>query len=123
VKEIEYPCQYRTKLEVQTLDYTKDALIAAPIEITWDAVLAELGPEGQMPTSTAERQAIPIRSSSLAGRAVVPRLWRTTTGHLWGHVQVIKPPKLLEIFGPCFISTRRRNTSSVAARPRATARG
>jgi uncharacterized protein YndB with AHSA1/START domain len=25
-------------------------------------------------------------------------------GHLWGHVQVIKPPKLLEICGPLFMS-------------------
>lgn len=27
------------------------------------------------------------------------------TGHLWGHVQVIKPPKLLEIYGPLMISS------------------
>jgi hypothetical protein len=26
------------------------------------------------------------------------------SGHLWGHVQVIKPPKLLEICGPLFMS-------------------
>src|SRR5208282_6397894 len=26
------------------------------------------------------------------------------TGHLWGHVQVIKPPKLLEITGPMMMS-------------------
>jgi uncharacterized protein YndB with AHSA1/START domain len=26
------------------------------------------------------------------------------TGHLWGHVQVIKPPTLLEIVGPMFMS-------------------
>ncbi len=26
------------------------------------------------------------------------------TGHLWGHVQVIKPPTLLEITGPMFMS-------------------
>jgi hypothetical protein len=26
------------------------------------------------------------------------------TGHLWGHVQVIKPPTLLEISGPLFMS-------------------
>jgi len=25
-------------------------------------------------------------------------------GHFWGHVQVIKPPKLLEICGPLFMS-------------------
>ena len=26
------------------------------------------------------------------------------TGHLWGFVQVIKPPSLLEIYGPMFMS-------------------
>lgn len=26
-------------------------------------------------------------------------------GHLWGHVQVIKPPMLLEVFGPLMISS------------------
>ncbi len=35
------------------------------------------------------------------------RLWRDlgdAGGHLWGHVQVIKPPRLLEITGPLFVS-------------------
>jgi hypothetical protein len=27
------------------------------------------------------------------------------TGHLWAHVQVIKPPTLLEVFGPLMISS------------------
>jgi hypothetical protein len=26
------------------------------------------------------------------------------TGHFWGHVQVIKPPTVLEIIGPMFMS-------------------
>jgi uncharacterized protein YndB with AHSA1/START domain len=26
------------------------------------------------------------------------------TGHLWGHVQVVKPPRLLELSGPLFMS-------------------
>jgi uncharacterized protein YndB with AHSA1/START domain len=26
------------------------------------------------------------------------------TGHLWGHVQVIKPPKVLELIGPTMMS-------------------
>lgn len=35
------------------------------------------------------------------------RLYRdlgNNTGHLWGHVQVIKPPTLLELCGPLFMS-------------------
>ena len=27
------------------------------------------------------------------------------TGHLWGHIQVIKPPTVLEVFGPLMISS------------------
>ena len=38
-----------------------------------------------------------------ARRPLVPRP-RNNTGHLWGHVQVIKPPKLLELVGPMFMS-------------------
>ena len=92
------------KLEVQTLDYTKDALIAAPIEITWDAMLAELGPEGEMPEGPhGPAKPYPFVFEPWPGG----RWYRDLgdkTGHLWGHVQVIKPPKLLEIFGPCYMS-------------------
>ena len=92
------------KLEIQTLDYAKDVFIAAPIEITWDAMLAELGPEGQMPSedfSTAKPYPF-VFEPWPGGRWF--RDLGNKTGHLWGHVQVIKPPKLLEIFGPCYMS-------------------
>ena len=32
------------------------------------------------------------------------RDFEKNTGHFWGHVQVIKPPTLLEISGPLFMS-------------------
>ena len=93
-----------TKLEVQTLDYTKDVLIAAPIEITWDAVLAELGPEGEMPSEDGKTaKPYPFAFEPWPGGRWFRDLG-DNTGHLWGHVQVIKPPKLLEIFGPCYMS-------------------
>ena len=92
------------KLEIQTLNYTKDALIAAPIEITWDAVLAELGPEGQMPDEHGENaKPYPFVFEPWPGGRWFRDLGNKT-GHLWCHVQVIKPPKLLEVVGPCFIS-------------------
>ena len=86
-------------LEVQTFDFTKDTEIDAPIEITFDALLAELGPEGQMPDGTA----FPFKLEPWPGG----RWYRDlggNAGHLWGHVQVIKPPRLLEISGPMFLS-------------------
>jgi hypothetical protein len=87
------------QLEVQTFDYAKEIAIAAPIEITWDAVLAEIGPEGQMP----DGKPYPFKFEPWPGGRWFRDLGNNT-GHLWGHVQVIKPPKLLEIIGPCFIS-------------------
>ena len=87
------------ELAVQTFDFDKSVVIEAPIEITFDAVLAELGPEGQMPDGTP----FPFKLEPWPGG----RWYRDlggNTGHFWGHVQVIKPPKLLEISGPMFIS-------------------
>ncbi|MGB7158850.1 MAG: SRPBCC domain-containing protein [Tepidisphaeraceae bacterium] len=86
-------------LEVQTFDFARDVLIAAPIEITFEAVLAELGPEGSMP----DGKPFPFVFEPWPGGRWYRDLG-SNTGHLWGHVQVIKPPRLLEIFGPCFLS-------------------
>ena len=91
-------------LEIQTLDFSKEVVIAAPIAITWEAVLAELGPEGRMPDEkTPEGRPFPFVFEPWPGGRWFRDLG-DNTGHLWGHVQVIKPPKLLEIFGPCYIS-------------------
>ena len=95
--------QANEKLEVQTLDFTTEAVIAAPIDITWDAVLAELGPEGSMPDEKGNVKPYPFVFEPWPGGHWYRDLGNKT-GHFWGHVQVIKPPKLLEIFGPCYIS-------------------
>ena len=44
----------------------------------------------------------PCRSSSKRGRGGADL--GNNAGHLWGHVQVIKPPTLLEIWGPMMMS-------------------
>ena len=90
-------------LEVQTFDFSRSVVIDAPLDITFEAILAELGPEGSMPTETGDVKPYPFVFEPWPGG----RWYRDlgdNTGHLWGHVQVIKPPKLLEIFGPCFLS-------------------
>ncbi len=89
----------KQELEFQTFDFAKEDLIAAPIEITFDAVLAELGPEGQMP----DGKAFPMKIEPWPGGRWYRDLGNSA-GHLWGHVQVIKPPALLEIYGPMFMS-------------------
>jgi uncharacterized protein YndB with AHSA1/START domain len=72
----------------------KEVQIAAPIDIVFDTIVHDhYGPMGDM---KLKLEAWP------GGRWY--RDLGNNTGHLWGHVQVIKPPKLLEISGPMFMS-------------------
>ena len=80
---------------VGTFTIRKEIDVAAPIEVTFDAVLAELGPEGTMPDGTPFPKVIELWPGGRWYRDL-----GNNTGHLWGHVQVIKPPALLEICGP-----------------------
>src|SRR5260370_34053978 len=84
---------------VQTLEFRKDEMIEAPIEIVFEAVLDELGPEGQMP----DGKPFPMKIEPWPGGRWYRDLGNNA-GHFWGHVQVIKPPTLLEICGPLMIS-------------------
>jgi hypothetical protein len=84
---------------IQTLNIRKEVLIQAPIDIAWESLLEEMGPEGEMPDGTRFPRVLEAWPGG--------RWYRDTgkdTGHLWGHVQVIKPPALLEICGPVFMS-------------------
>jgi uncharacterized protein YndB with AHSA1/START domain len=78
---------------IQTLDVNKDTLIAAPIEVVFETLLQPLGPLADMK----------LKLEPWPGGRWFRDLGNHT-GHLWGHVQVIKPPKLLEIVGPMMMS-------------------
>jgi uncharacterized protein YndB with AHSA1/START domain len=80
---------------VETLEIVKQIEIAAPIEITFESLLLELGPEGQMP----DRKPFPMKLEAWPGGRWYRDLGNNS-GHFWGHVQVIKPPTLLELTGP-----------------------
>src|SRR5271157_4911842 len=73
--------------------------IAAPIEIAFEAMLDEIGPGAQMMDGTA----MPFKLEAWPGGRWYRDLGNKA-GHLWGHVQVIKPPTLLEICGPLMMS-------------------
>ena len=84
---------------VHTFEFRKEIEIAAPVEVAFEAVLDELGPESQMP----DGKPFPFKLEAWPGG----RWFRDldgNAGHLWGHVQVIKPPALLEICGPMMMS-------------------
>jgi len=80
---------------VETFEIRKEIEIAAPLELAFEAVLDELGPEGQMP----DGKPFPMKIEPWPGGRWYRDLGNNS-GHLWGHVQVIKPPTLLELCGP-----------------------
>jgi uncharacterized protein YndB with AHSA1/START domain len=84
---------------VETFEITKEIEVAAPIDITFEAVLDQLGPESEMPGGAP----YPMKFEAWPGGRWYRDLGKNS-GHLWGHVQVIKPPTLLEICGPLMMS-------------------
>ena len=82
-----------TEAEVRTLHVNKEIQIAAPIDVVFETLLS---PTGIQVDLNLKLEAWP------GGRWF--RDLGNNTGHLWGHVQVIKPPKLLEITGPMMMS-------------------
>lgn len=84
---------------MHTLNICKEVAIAAPVEIAFEAILEELGPAGVM----LDGKSLAMKIEPWPGGRWYRDLGHNT-GHLWGHVQVIKPPTLLEITGPLFMS-------------------
>jgi uncharacterized protein YndB with AHSA1/START domain len=85
-------------LESLTVTITREIQVRAPLGVTFDALLEQLGhgnetPEGPMPMKI---EAWP------GGRWF--RDLGDGNGHFWGHVQAIKRPTLVEITGPLFMS-------------------
>ncbi|MFL5243486.1 MAG: SRPBCC family protein [Gemmataceae bacterium] len=73
--------------------------INAPISVTFEALLEQIGPASEM----MDGKPMPMKIEPWPGGRWFRDLGNNT-GHLWGHVQVIKPPKLLEIWGPMAMS-------------------
>jgi len=82
-----------TERAIETLFIQKETLIAAPIDIVFQTILEPQGPMKEMKLKL---------EPFVGGRWY--RDLGNNTGHLWGHVQVIKPPQLLELVGPMFMS-------------------
>jgi hypothetical protein len=83
--------------EIKTLNVVKEVFIAAPAAVVFETVLE---PHGPMKDMSMKLEPWP------GGRWF--RDLGNNTGHLWGHVQVIKPPKVLELVGPTMMSYQYR---------------
>jgi hypothetical protein len=86
-------------IESLTLTVTKEIHVRATLEDTFEALLEQIGPGNETP----EGQAMPLKIEAWPGG----RWYRDLgdgNGHLWGHVQAIKRPTLIEFTGPLFMS-------------------
>jgi uncharacterized protein YndB with AHSA1/START domain len=91
--------QTATSIEDLTLNINQEVHVNAPLEVTFDALLEQMGPRNQIDDGTL----MPMKIEPWPGG----RWYRDlgdNNGHLWGHVQAIKRPTLLEICGPLFAS-------------------
>jgi len=85
---------------VEILEVTRDIEIAATIDIVWETVLENMGPLNESPNRELHNL---ILEAWPGGRWY--RDFGNDTGHWWGAVQSIKPPELLELHGPMFMSS------------------
>ncbi len=81
------------------LRINKEVVIDAPAALVFDSILEETGPAFM----NERGQSMNMRLEAWPGGRWFRDLGNNT-GHLWGHVQVIKPPTLLEICGPMMMS-------------------
>jgi len=85
-------------IESLSLIITQEIHVQASLKNTFEALLEQMGPDNQ-----SEQGKMPMKIEPWPGG----RWYRDLgddNGHLWGHVQAIKRPTLLEITGPLFMS-------------------
>lgn len=82
-----------------TLDVEQHIDIQAAIGDVFEGLIRRLSDRSTMPDGTA----MPLVLERWPGGRWFRDLGNGV-GHLWGFVQVIKPPTLLEIYGPTFMS-------------------
>ena len=86
--------------ENQTLTVTEEISVRASLEQTFDSLLVQMGRQNQAPDGSP----LPMILETHPGGRWFRDLGGDN-GHLWGFVQSIKRPALLEIWGPLFMST------------------
>jgi hypothetical protein len=86
--------------DTPTVVVTEEIFVAASIETTFNSLLVQLGPQNETPDGKPLSMILEARPGG--------RWYRDLggdNGHLWGLVQSIKRPSLLEVWGPLFMST------------------
>jgi len=86
--------------EIQTFTITEEIVVQASLEQTFQSLVAQMGRLNETPEGTP----LPMMLEARPGGRWYRELGGEN-GHLWGFVQSIKRPVLLEIWGPLFMST------------------
>jgi hypothetical protein len=96
-----------TALDVESLSLLieQEIRVNAPVDVTFAALLEQLGPSNERPDGAA----MPLKLEPWPGGRWFRDLGGNS-GHLWAHVQSIKQPTLLELTGPLFMSYPVANT-------------
>lgn len=86
--------------QVEVLEVTRKIEIAATIDVVWETLLENMGPLNESPDKELHDLVLEARPG---GRWY--RDFGGNTGYWWGTVQSIRPPELLEMHGPMFMSS------------------
>lgn len=86
-------------IEDLTLNITQEIHVKAPLDVTFDALLEQIGPGGDRP----DGDPMPMKIEPWPGGRWFRDLGNDD-GHFWATVQAIKRPDLLELTGPMFMS-------------------
>jgi uncharacterized protein YndB with AHSA1/START domain len=87
------------RVEQLSLTIAEETNVRAALDVTFAALLRQMGPENETPEGTPLPMVLEARPGGRWFRDL-----GNNDGHLWGHVQALKLPTLLEIAGPLFMS-------------------
>ena len=91
--------QAGTDETVRTFSIRREDRIEASIEIVFETILEQMSHLNVKPDGVP----MPMKLEAWPGGRWYRDLGKDN-GHLWGHVQAIRAPELLEIYGPLFMS-------------------
>jgi hypothetical protein len=84
---------------VRSFSIKREDRIEASLDIVFETILEQMGSLNVKP----DGKPMPMKLEAWPGGRWYRDLGNDS-GHLWGHVQAIKRPELLEIYGPLFMS-------------------
>ena len=86
--------------ETQTFTINEEIAVRASVEQTFASLVAQMGRLNETPEGTPLPMVLELHPGGRWYRELGGE-----NGHLWGFVQSVKRPALLEIWGPLFMST------------------